>query len=117
MKLATIVALFATIELSGCAGSLDSARTGGLALRLTPATTQPTPYCLALDERHAVFGGVAKGAAILSGASGLATLPVNDDGARLGLAIGALAAGSIAASSVFVAEDAATRYVRDCSTP
>lgn len=117
MKPATFVAILATALSAGCAGSLDSARTGGLELRLTPTKVQPSPYCVSLDERHALFGGVAKGAAILAGAAGLASLPVDDDAVRLSLAIGALAAGSVAASSVFVAENAADRWARDCSTP
>jgi hypothetical protein len=59
---------------------------------------------------------VAKGAAVLAGASGLSTLPVEDPEARAALAAGAITAGAAAAAAVAMSEGAAKSWARDCSS-
>jgi hypothetical protein len=47
--------------------------------------------------------------------SGLATIPTDESKElRIGLAAGAVTMGAVAVTSVFVSEDAATSFVREC---
>jgi hypothetical protein len=115
------VMLFAG-ALTGCAGSFEEARvarpTGapgpaGLKVTLLGAGVD-RGECIALDGTHRAWGGVAKGAGVV--AAGLGALEVPDMGknARIGFGAGALAMGGVAAASVFISEDAATSWARDC---
>jgi hypothetical protein len=98
--------------LSGCAGSFEEARIAGAGphLKATPLS----PHCESLDATHRTWGGVAKFSGALAGVSGLAAIPVDEKDARIALASGAAAAGAIAVTSVFISEDAASSFVRDC---
>jgi hypothetical protein len=106
--------------LTGCAGSLPEAQTAGAHDRAAKlglkfgATPNPTPYCSGLDASHRFWGGVAKSSALLAGGAGLATVPVDNKDAELGLAIGSAAMGAVAAAATYFAEDAASSFARDC---
>jgi len=64
-----------------------------------------------------LWGGVAKGASIVAGGEGLMMLPLGDadKGVRIAVAGTAVLAGALAATSVFIAEGAATSYGRECN--
>lgn len=106
-----LLGLLATV---GCSGTFNEAQLVERQHRLT-ATPAPSARCIQLDERHATWGAIAKGAAVMAGASGLATIPVHDQGARIAIGSGVVVAGTLAASAVFVSEAAAESWVRECS--
>lgn len=87
--------------LSGCAGSWGHAK--------------HPDRCATLDDRRVFWGGVAKGSAVAAGMSGLSTLPLEDDGARIAVAVGGVTAAVVAASSVYVAESSGASWARECS--
>ena len=90
--------------LVGCAGSFEGTR-----VRIV------SPYCQSLDAVHRTWGGVAKGSGIAASGLGAAVIPNESSGARIGIAVGAIASGALAATSVFISEDAVGSYVRDCA--
>jgi hypothetical protein len=96
--------------LSGCAGSFEESRAAAHpGIKLTPLSDR----CVSLDSTRRAWGASAKGAGFLAGGAGLATIPEYDKSARVGVAIGAAAAGALAVTSVFVSEDAATEFVKE----
>lgn len=94
----------------GCGGTLGEARHGG-ALGAAP----DSPRCVALSDRQTTWSGIAKGSAVLAGASGLGTIADDDPTLRTGLAIGAVAAGAVAAVAVAVADGTAQAWARECT--
>jgi hypothetical protein len=118
----TILALIFVLT-TGCAGSFEEAR---LATPHRPAPAEPPggtrvalmvdtrSECISLDGTHRTWGGIAKGAGAVT--VGLGALEVPDMGkeARIGVGVGALVTGAVAAASVFISEDAATSWARDC---
>jgi hypothetical protein len=104
VAIALVVALF----LAGCAGSFEESR--GSVLRA--GAPELSAQCVSLDSQHRTWGGVAKGSAVVAGGLGaLEAIPGESKGAHIGLGAGALAAGAVAATAVFVSEDAASSYV------
>jgi hypothetical protein len=98
----------------GCAGSFEEAK--GAAPIGSAAAPAPDPaYCRGLDSEHRVWGGIAKGAGAVAAGLGAGLIPDESKDLRIGLAAGAIGAGAIAATSVFISEDAAVAYVKDCS--
>lgn len=111
MKTALFFALALAFALSGCAGSFEEARAPHIKLGAPPLSER----CQSLDSMHRTWGAGAKGSGFLAGMSGLATIPDESKEARIGLAAGAVAMGAVAVTSVFVSEDAATSFVRECT--
>jgi hypothetical protein len=117
-----LVGTLALLLLSGCAGSLEAARgpraahvdntPGHVAVMVEGA---PSERCAQLDDRHAFYGGISKGSAVLAGGAGLATVPVDDKGARIGLAIGAAVMAAVAATSTFIQEASSESWSRECA--
>lgn len=113
------LALLLVLPLVGCAGSFEEAKMAGN--HATPGTTTvtaetvPSEYCRSLDSTHRTAGLFGKGAAVLSGGAGLSTIATSDKDARLGLAIGSVSAGAVAAGAIFFSEAAANSWARDCS--
>lgn len=98
----------------GCAGSFEEAKLAGLNdPRL--AAAPDVPRCHELDDAHRTWGAVGKSAAVLAGASGLATIPSPSEEADIALAGGALAAGAVAAGAIYVSESAGESWARECS--
>jgi hypothetical protein len=118
-----LLALPLCLASTACAGSFEVARHGGQTERLTlaaagvPVTPADRSHCEAIDGRYQVWSALAKGGAALTGSAGLSTIPVDDQGARIGIAIGAAVVGSFTAAAVAVADGAAVEFVRECSTP
>jgi hypothetical protein len=103
--------------LGGCSGSFEEAAKPRFALSPTPA--RDATRCASLDDGHRTWGGVAKGSAVLAGASGVAVIPIpsDDKTARISVAGGAVAAAALAAASMFVSDDFATAWSRECVSP
>jgi hypothetical protein len=117
-RLALIATSLATFA---CAGSFEEARvtTPVKPVRMSaPLNGIIAPAdraeCVSLDSSHRIWGGLAKGAAVA--AAGLGALEVPDLGkdARIGIGASAIGVGAIAAASVFISEDAAASWARDC---
>jgi hypothetical protein len=70
--------------------------------------------CIALDDRHALAGGVGKGSAVLGGGAGLSTIAVDDKTAKLSLAISSAVLAAIAAGSIYVSDQAASSFAEEC---
>lgn len=112
MLFAVILPLVAVTG-TGCAGSLESARPKTLS-----AESEPSPYCQGLDSKRQTWGAVAKGAAVVAGASGVSTLPLEGDRyetARIGVAAAGVGAAAVAAGAVFISEAAGDRWAEQCA--
>jgi hypothetical protein len=96
----------------GCAGSFEESRLSSPrpAASRAPALSR---RCEQLDDRRSLWGGVAKGGAVLAGGAGLATIPVESHRGRVGLAAGGVAAAAVAAAAVYVAEQAGASWVQE----
>lgn len=112
----------------GCAGSFELSRVAGAESRGVARTqvtykagTTAVPIdpkrCQSLDDEHQTWTALAKGGAALTGAEGLTLIPVDDKGARIGLAIGAAVAAAFTAFAVSEADGAASSWAKECSSP
>lgn len=113
---------------TACAGSFEIAKVAGATDRgvtraqvsygagATAAPADPK-RCQALDETHMVWSSFAKAGAALTGGAGLATIPADDQGARIGLAVGAVIVGAFTAAAITVADSSAESWSRECSAP
>lgn len=108
-----ILGLLALIS-TGCAGTFEEARIAGVKAReAAPAAPAATlERCQRLSDAARLEGALAKGGAALTGASGIATWPVEGD-ARVGLAIasGVLAAGT--ATVLYLQDSDSSAYVAE----
>ena len=107
-----------------CSGSLQQARADGVAarqsgeLRLAPA--ELSERCQTLDDRRAWAGAVVLGGAVVTGASGVATLPVeqlpeeHQGTARYAAAGTALVAATVTAMAAGIEDSSATAWAREC---
>jgi len=101
---------FAVLALlvAGCASPLQQrAAVGG------PFEAQ---RCATLDDSHRSWGALAKFSGALAGSGGLVAIPTDDHkDVRWIAGLSAAALGALAAASVYVSEDAAAAWARDCS--
>ena len=109
-----LVALPAT---TGCAGSLEEARFAGLNPQARAAAPAPSARCQSLDNQHRTWGAIGKGAAVLAGAEGISTWPVQGQSAETALAISAGVTAAVAATAVYISEDVGTTWTRECAVP
>lgn len=105
----TIGPVALVLLLSGCAGSLGEARHADK-VGLSP----DSPRCQTLDDRHAMWSGIGKGAAVVAGGAGLSTLADDDPRLRTGLAVTSAVAGVTAAVAAAVTDANARSYAREC---
>ncbi len=101
----------------GCAGSLAEQRAVGTQQRTLAASADPGAHmtrCATLDDRRVFYGGVGKGAALLGGGAGLATVATEDSRLDTGLAIGSVAAAAVAVIAVYISESSGDSWARDC---
>lgn len=108
------------IALTGCGGSLEQARTAGKEVRVTGSESylaKLDPHCRKLDNQRATWGGAAKGLGFISGSSGLATIPIDDEdkAAQTAVISTAVVVGAATVLSVYVAEQKAAAWARECS--
>jgi len=73
--------------------------------------------CASLDNQHRTWGAVGKFGAVVAGAGGIATLPIDSDQKtlRASVAISALIVGAVSAAAVYIEQDAASTYARECA--
>lgn len=113
---------------TACAGSFEIAKVAGAQDRgvtraqvsygagATAAPADPK-RCQSLDETHMVWSSFAKAGAALTGGAGLSTIPADDQGARIGLAVGAVIVGAFTAAAITVADSSAESWSRECAAP
>jgi hypothetical protein len=114
---AALLLLIALPATTGCAGSLEEAKLAGLNPQARVATPAPSARCQSLDNQHRVWGAVGKGAAVLAGAEGISTWPVQNQSAETALAIGAGVTAAVAATAEYLSEDASATWARECVVP
>lgn len=91
--------------LMGCAAPMTQAN--------YPSTSER--YCERLDEQHRAWGALAKFSGVLASSGALVAIPTDDHkDVRWAAGLSAAALGAFAAASVFVAEDAAATWAREC---
>ena len=103
--------LSVALLVAGCSDSLEQARIE----RPLGAEVRDSERCRRLDRVRRDWSAVAAASGVLAGSQGIATLPVDDDGARAGLAAGALATGALAAAAVAISDRAGEAWARECS--
>ena len=104
--------------LVGCAGSLEQARDSTLPRpHFGAPQADPSPHCQGLDRDRANWSAVAAGAAILSGGSGIATLPDTGPESRIALGITATVAAVVGAVALAETHAASEAWARDCAPP
>ena len=118
MKRLLFVACVLASVTSGCAGSLEEAKLAGRAYRPLVAKTGTTPDgvdCVSIDRAHIVWDGTAKVAAFLASGEGIAMIPIHDEGARVGLAVGVIGAGAVAILAESFSVGLATEWAKYCA--
>lgn len=114
-RLLGMIGLLLPVLAIGCASSFEEAKHAGMHDRgLLGATPTPSPYCRSLDSSHRIWGGLAKGSAVLAGGAGLATIPVYSEAAEQSLAIASASMAAVTAAAIYFAEDASGSWARDC---
>jgi hypothetical protein len=105
--LAVVVSLWSL----GCAGSFEESR-GKLLVGAPP----PSQHCIDLDASHRHWASAAQAAGLLSGASGLASLPLNKESepVRISVATGSLVFAAAAVYSVSESSGASESWAREC---
>lgn len=107
-----LAALLLALALPGCAGSFEEARGPHVRMGVSP---ELVARCQTLDDRKTFWGGGAKFGAALSGASGLAAIPVENKDARLALALSSATMAGVAVAAGYVSDSASTSWARECS--
>jgi hypothetical protein len=108
-----ILIVACSLTATGCAGSFEVARS--YRLPRDDVAQVDELRCRAIDEQRIAWGAVAKGSAFLAGGSGVTAFPVEDDQARFALAATAIAAGAASITAVYVSEQKAELWVRECA--
>ena len=100
------------------AGAPDRAK----AVAAAPDRVATTARCQSLDAQRANWGGAAKVLAGLSGGSGIASIPLDDQRPaerrlKVGFEVGSVVLAAGAAGAFFVAEAKGESWARECSAP
>jgi hypothetical protein len=105
------------ILLSGCAVPLEQARSAGMESRNLGASPAPelTVYCRKLDSARTTWGAIAKASGALSGAGGIAVIPIKSDNAETIVAASSIAAAALGLVAVYVSDQKDEAWARDCS--
>ena len=106
--------VFVGLSQTACTASFEEARLSGA--KTTSATaTRDDATCQAIDRRHRIWGGIEYGALAVTGASGLSTIPVENDTGRTALAISAVVFAATAAVSKFENDEASRSWAEQCT--
>ncbi len=108
----------------GCAGSLENAHARGARARAVVEKAglgvilPQAEECATLDQEHRTWGAVAEIAGVLAGAGGVSTIPIPEDqkATRVAVATSAIVLGAVAATAVWISQDAAASWARDCAS-
>jgi len=106
----------------GCAGSLESGRLSAYAakpsLGSAPAAAlagdRDAVRCASLDGQRRTWGALAKGTAMLGGASGIATFPVDRERYEHALIVSSAVLAAFSAAAFYVSESAGDRWSAEC---
>lgn len=104
------IILVLVLGVAGCAGSLETARPARVG-----ASPEQSARCSALSDRREVESGLAKFFAVASGGQGIATIPIADRDAEIGLAIGAASSVALAAGFQVMADFSGEAWARECA--
>lgn len=112
-----LVLLFAASCLvqSACTASFEEARLANVTATRKMATARDNATCQAIDRRHRIWGGIEYGALAVTGASGLSTIPVDNDTGKAALAITAVVFATTAVVSKFEDDEATKLWAEQCS--
>lgn len=105
-----------------CTASFEEARLAGLQgsankaqAETTDKITRDDAACQKLDNEHRWWGGAVVGSAVITGASGIATIPVQSDAGRITLASIGIVFAAGAAISKFEDSAVSSAWARQCS--
>jgi hypothetical protein len=111
---AALLLLVALPSMTACTASLEEAKLAGLNPQARATATPPNARCRSLDNEHRWWGGVAQTTAVLAGAEGISTWPVEGKKAETALAIGAGVTAAVAAGSAYLSGQASESWAREC---
>lgn len=106
--------LFASFMQTACTASFEEVRLVS-ATSTRKAAPRDDNECNDIDRRHRIWGGIEYGALAATGASGLSTIPVNNDTGRTALAVTALVFVGTAAVSKFEDNEATKAWTSQCT--
>lgn len=112
---AALLLLVALPSMTACTQSLEEAKWAGLDPQARASAAPPSARCQSLDNQHRTWGAIGKGAAVLSGAEGISTWPVQGQSAETALAISAGVTAAVAATAMYVSEDVEATWARECA--
>lgn len=99
-------------SLVACSGTLEETK-GKLHMGNPMALSSPE-RCESLSDSQRVWGGIAAGTAVLSGASGLTAIPAEGK-VETALGVASLLVGGLSAASAFEAQTLATQWSGECT--
>lgn len=116
MRSLMLVVLVAVL-VGGCAASLEEARIEGATLAAPGHPQDDRDRCQRLDNQRRSWGALAKGSAVLAGATGASAIPFDyeSDAARVTVGTVTVGAAVFAAAAVKVSEDAGDTWARECA--
>lgn len=99
----------------GCAGSFEEAKLAGRGYSTAKASAPaPSARCVELDDARGQWSAIAKAAGVVSGAGGIASIPVSPE-ARPYVVGGVVVFLTAGAYALIRSESASTAWVRECS--
>ena len=110
-KLAIVFAIGAALSQQACAGTFDESRL--VARRATPVKISTSERCIQLSDRARLEGALAKGGAVLTGASGLTVIPFEGKGERIALVGSTVLLAGGTALVMFLQESDAAAYIAE----
>ena len=113
-----LLALVALTLSTGCAGSLEQARSGppsGPLLAASSDQSRDDARCTELDDRRTFWGAVSVGATALGGGAGLSTIPVENRDLQIGLASGVVVSAAIAATAMYIERSSTESWTQECA--
>lgn len=109
---ANLALLVIMLGISGCFGTFEEARV----VQAGPLQASPTRVssdrCVELSDREWLYGGIAKGGAVLTGATGISALPLEGH-YETAVAITTLTVAAGTAASFWYSQSAGTKYVME----
>lgn len=112
-NIATVVACFiASVPLLCCTGTFEEARVAQPgALQASPARASSS-RCVTLSDRDWLYGGIAKGGTVLTGATGISALPL-EGRYETAAAVTTLTIAAGTAASLWYSQSAGAEYIAE----
>lgn len=109
-----LLSCFASLTQTACMASFEEARLVN-ATSTRKSATRDDQECKTIDRRHRIWGGIEYGALAATGASGLSTIPVDNNTGRTALAVTAVVFAATAAVSKFEDSEATKAWASQCT--